>query len=82
MGNGRSSAALQPSVEMGELKVERALLSVFDKRGVVDFARALTELGVEIVSTGGTASAIADAGIDDRARSRTTRASPRSSTGA
>ena len=32
----------------------RALLSVYDKRGIVDFARALTELGWEIISTGGT----------------------------
>ena len=41
----------------------RALLSVFDKTGVVDFARRLRELGVELVSSGGTAAAIADAGI-------------------
>jgi phosphoribosylaminoimidazolecarboxamide formyltransferase / IMP cyclohydrolase len=63
MGNGRSAAALQAPTELGELKVERALLSVFDKRGVVDFARALNELGVEIISTGGTASELAEAGI-------------------
>ena len=36
-------------------KVQRALLSVYEKRGVVDFARGLSSLGVEIVSTGGTA---------------------------
>ncbi len=41
----------------------RALISVSDKSGVVDLARALHERGVEIISTGGTASAIADAGI-------------------
>ncbi len=41
----------------------RALLSVFDKTGIVDFARALHERGVELVSSGGTAAAIADAGI-------------------
>jgi phosphoribosylaminoimidazolecarboxamide formyltransferase/IMP cyclohydrolase len=64
MGNGRSAAALQPTAEVGELKVERALLSVFDKRGVVDFARALNELGVEIISTGGTASELGEAGIE------------------
>jgi phosphoribosylaminoimidazolecarboxamide formyltransferase/IMP cyclohydrolase len=45
------------------LKVERALVSVFDKRGVVDFARSLSELGVEIISTGGTAAELAEAGI-------------------
>jgi phosphoribosylaminoimidazolecarboxamide formyltransferase/IMP cyclohydrolase len=36
-------------------KVKRALVSVYEKRGVVDFARGLSSLGVEIVSTGGTA---------------------------
>src|SRR3954451_25033536 len=63
MGNGRTSTALQSPTELGELKVERALVSVFDKRGVVDFARALNDLGVEIISTGGTARELADAGI-------------------
>ncbi len=43
--------------------VRRALLSVSDKAGLVDFARALAGAGVELVSTGGTAKAIADAGI-------------------
>lgn len=43
--------------------VRRALLSVSDKTGLVDFARALHEAGVELVSTGGTSKAIADAGI-------------------
>lgn len=42
---------------------KRALLSVSDKTGIVDFARELVELGFEIVSTGGTHKAIADAGI-------------------
>ena len=41
-----------------------ALLSVYDKTGVVDFARSLAELGWSLVSSGGTARAIADAGID------------------
>jgi phosphoribosylaminoimidazolecarboxamide formyltransferase/IMP cyclohydrolase len=39
----------------GERGVARALVSVYDKTGVVDFARELASLGVEIVSTGGTA---------------------------
>jgi len=39
----------------GEHGVARALLSVYDKTGVVEFARELASLGVEIVSTGGTA---------------------------
>jgi phosphoribosylaminoimidazolecarboxamide formyltransferase/IMP cyclohydrolase len=45
------------------VRVRRALLSVSDKRGVVDFARGLVELGVEIVSTGGTARELTEAGI-------------------
>ncbi len=41
----------------------RALLSVYDKRGIVNFARALTELGWEIISTGGTLAALESAGL-------------------
>lgn len=41
----------------------RALLSVSDKTGLVDFARGLADLGIEIISTGGTARALRDAGI-------------------
>jgi phosphoribosylaminoimidazolecarboxamide formyltransferase/IMP cyclohydrolase len=44
-------------------KVERALISLTDKSGIEDFARALTELGVEILSTGGTAQKMRDNGI-------------------
>ncbi|RUV72866.1 MAG: bifunctional phosphoribosylaminoimidazolecarboxamide formyltransferase/IMP cyclohydrolase [Mesorhizobium sp.] len=43
--------------------VRRALLSVFDKTGLIDFARTLAAAGVELVSTGGTAKAIAEAGM-------------------
>jgi phosphoribosylaminoimidazolecarboxamide formyltransferase/IMP cyclohydrolase len=43
--------------------IKRALLSVSDKTGLVDFARALHALGVELLSTGGTARAIREAGI-------------------
>ena len=43
--------------------VKRALLSVHDKTGVVDFAMGLTGLGVEILSTGGTAKLLRDAGV-------------------
>ena len=46
------------------VKVRRALISVSDKTGVVDFARGLSDLGVELLSTGGTAGAIREAGID------------------
>ena len=42
---------------------KRALISVSDKTGVVEFARDLTNLGYEIISTGGTAKALTDAGI-------------------
>ena len=38
----------------------RALLSVYDKTGLVDFGRELSELGWELVSSGGTARALAD----------------------
>src|SRR4051794_24428801 len=50
----------------GAVRIQRALLSVSDKRGIVDFARGLAELGVEIVSTGGTAAALAEAGLEVR----------------
>jgi phosphoribosylaminoimidazolecarboxamide formyltransferase/IMP cyclohydrolase len=45
------------------MNVHRALLSVHDKTGVVEFARSLTGLGVEILSTGGTARLLRDEGI-------------------
>src|SRR5690606_3519302 len=41
----------------------RALLSAYDKTGIVDLARGLVDLGWELVSSGGTAKVIADAGI-------------------
>ena len=47
-------------------RIRRALISVSDKRGVVEFALALREMGVGIISTGGTASALRAAGIDVR----------------
>lgn len=42
---------------------KRALLSVSDKTGIVDFAKELVSLGFEIVSTGGTKRALAEAGV-------------------
>src|SRR5688572_28715097 len=63
----KTSAAVQDEAAPGELKVERALVSVSDKRGLVDFARALSELGVEIISTGGTAVELERSGIAIRA---------------
>ena len=70
-------AALLPSLRKGPamavatknipapdlVPIRRALLSVSDKTGLIDFARALFHAGVELVSTGGTARAIAEAGI-------------------
>jgi phosphoribosylaminoimidazolecarboxamide formyltransferase/IMP cyclohydrolase len=45
------------------MKIQRALISVSDKTGIVDFARELSARGVEILSTGGTAKALQAAGI-------------------
>src|SRR6202035_4289370 len=47
-------------------RVTRALLSVSDKTGLIEFARALASHGIELVSTGGTAKAIAGAGLKVR----------------
>lgn len=44
-------------------KIERALISVSDKTGVVNFARGLVEFGIEILSTGGTAKLLREAGL-------------------
>ena len=44
-------------------KIQRAILSVTDKTGLVDFARKLSGLGVELISTGGTAKLLRDSGI-------------------
>ena len=44
-------------------KIEKAVVSVSDKTGVVEFAKALAEMGVEILSTGGTARALREHGI-------------------
>jgi phosphoribosylaminoimidazolecarboxamide formyltransferase / IMP cyclohydrolase len=53
-------------VAPGEVRIRRALLSVSDKRALVEFARGLARLGVEIVSTGGTARELAAEGIGTR----------------
>jgi phosphoribosylaminoimidazolecarboxamide formyltransferase/IMP cyclohydrolase len=46
-----------------DVKIKTALISVSEKRGVIDFARALSEMGVKIISTGGTAKKLSEAGI-------------------
>ena len=48
------------TVAPGEVRIRRALVSVSDKRGLVEFARGLAQLGVEIVSTGGTSLELAE----------------------
>src|SRR6476646_1817025 len=52
------------TVSNGAIRVRRALVSVSDKTGVGDFAKGLAGLGVEILSTGGTASALREAGLE------------------
>ena len=57
------SIAVKSITTPDRVTVKRALLSVSDKNGLVDFARALANAGVELVSTGGTKRTIAEAGI-------------------
>jgi len=61
-----STRTEEPLTEPGGVRIRRALLSVSDKRGIVDFARGLGELGVEVVSTGGTARELEGAGLSVR----------------
>jgi len=46
------------------MKIKRAIISVSDKTGIVDFAKELKNLGIEIISTGGTARILKENGID------------------
>ncbi|MDX6404746.1 MAG: phosphoribosylaminoimidazolecarboxamide formyltransferase / cyclohydrolase [Blastocatellia bacterium] len=55
------------------VKIRRALISVSDKTGIIDFARELKRFSVEIISTGGTAAALRDAGLAVRDVSDVTR---------
>src|SRR6266550_3844424 len=55
----------QPN-DAGLRKINRALISVSDKTGVVDFGRSLKDFNVEIISTGGTAKILREAGIEVR----------------
>jgi phosphoribosylaminoimidazolecarboxamide formyltransferase/IMP cyclohydrolase len=61
----KAASSLQPAAP-GEVQVTRALLSVSDKTGIVGFGRGLAELGIEIVSTGGTARELGEAGVQVR----------------
>src|SRR5919112_4765885 len=64
---GTTEGAAPQVTQPGAVQVRRALLTVSDKRGLVDFARGLAELGIEIVSTGGTARELESAGLAVRA---------------
>jgi phosphoribosylaminoimidazolecarboxamide formyltransferase/IMP cyclohydrolase len=66
MADGAEVAHTPRFAGPGEVKIARALLSVSDKRGVVEFARGLIDLGIEIVSTGGTARELEQAGLTVR----------------
>jgi len=52
-----------PSLNQAKIKINRALISVFDKQGIEPFAQGLHKNGVEILSTGGTARTLREAGI-------------------
>ncbi len=52
--------------DAGLRKIRRALISVSDKTGIIDFAQELKSFGVELVSTGGTAKTLREAGVDVR----------------
>ena len=52
--------------EAGLRKIRRVLISVSDKTGLVDFARELKDFGAEIISTGGTAKTLREAGVEVR----------------
>jgi phosphoribosylaminoimidazolecarboxamide formyltransferase/IMP cyclohydrolase len=62
----RTDSANAVQIGVPEVQVSRALLSVSDKTGIVDFARGLVELGVEIISTGGTARELSESGVPVR----------------
>src|SRR3712207_6528686 len=66
MAMGTTEGTAAQVTQPGAVRVRRALLTVSDKRGLVDFAKGLAELGVEIVSTGGTARELESAGIETR----------------
>ncbi len=66
MESGTKADRMLGSAAAGEVQIGRALLSVSDKTGIIEFARGLDELGIEIVSTGGTARELGEAGIPVR----------------
>ena len=68
MKTERSEVSVQASARVSGryagTKITQALISVSDKHGAVDFARGLAQLGVKLLSTGGTAKLLRDAGLD------------------
>src|SRR5690606_10251087 len=61
----QEAARIRDRLSMGDhVRVRRALLSVSDKTGLVDFARALVRHGATLLSTGGTARALREAGLE------------------
>ncbi len=66
MQQGTKPVTSYSPVAENQVQVARALLSVSDKTGVVEFARGLVELGIELISTGGTAQALAEADLPVR----------------
>src|SRR5581483_8608267 len=58
-----AAAADEPPSGDGPVPVRRALISVYDKTGLLDFARGLADLGVTLLASGGTATALSGAGI-------------------
>jgi len=62
---GRKVTILPPPKD-GTRRIRRAVLSVSDKTGIVEFAKGLERLGVEIISTSGTAKALREAGVQVR----------------
>jgi phosphoribosylaminoimidazolecarboxamide formyltransferase/IMP cyclohydrolase len=66
MPPGTESLSRFEPIASEQVRVARALLSVSDKTGLAEFARGLAELGIEIVSTGGTASSLSEAGVPVR----------------
>src|SRR5947209_7444134 len=66
MEQGTTPVSGLAPVAAGDVQVARALLSVSDKTGIVEFARGLADLGIEIISTGGTARELSEAGVPVR----------------
>ena len=56
---------LEKMTTVDKYQIKTALISVSDKKGIVDFAKSLSELGIEIYSTGGTAKQLEDSGINE-----------------